>query len=100
MKKHARSNAARRPGEQELLLRAASRGAFGPCLVSVGWQDMSKPALVCLIVSRELPSGLVLPVVMLIDRTCLGVKDAFAAPALRPAEVAGLADRLGFAHGA
>lgn len=98
-KKQARSSAARRPGEQELLLRAASRGGFGPCFISVGWQDMNAPALLSLVVSRELPNGLVLPIVMLVDRTCLGVKDAFVAPTLRSPDVAGLADRLGFAHG-
>src|SRR3954452_18651840 len=55
-KKQARSSAARRPGEQELLLRAASRGGFGPCFVSVSWQDMNAPALLSLVVSRELPN--------------------------------------------
>ena len=98
-KKEARSLAARRPSELTLLLRSAARGAFGPCFVSSGWDDPGSPALVTVVVTRRLPTGELVPGTALVDRTCLGIKNAFASEPLEPRELTDYIAQLAEAHG-
>ena len=62
------------------LLRLASSAPFGPCWISDTLEDsVELPKLVTVVVTRVLPDGLLLPEMILVDRTCLGVKDAVVA---------------------
>ncbi|MDD9972313.1 MAG: hypothetical protein OXR73_39070 [Myxococcales bacterium] len=81
------------------LLASASKQPFGPCWVSAGWNDASHPELVSAVVTHELPNGLLLPGVALVDRTCLGVKDGFASEPLTPHEASQFAAKVGTPHG-
>ncbi|MBI2893404.1 MAG: hypothetical protein HYY06_07615 [Deltaproteobacteria bacterium] len=79
-KKRTRSGAARKPGNNQALIGTASRSPFGPCALSHGWDDEDGvPNLVSAVVTRRLPDGRLLPSLVLVDRTCLGVKDGFVA---------------------
>lgn len=63
------------------LVARAQRAPFGPCWVSTaldGEPNEESPALIRVVVSRRV-GGLLLPCVVLVDRTCLGVKNAFVA---------------------
>jgi hypothetical protein len=91
--------AARRPSGLDLLVRSAAREEFGPCFVSAAWDDRESPALVSVIVTRKLPSGHLVPGSALVDRTCLGVKDAFVMEPMPARDLAELVDRMGMAHG-
>jgi hypothetical protein len=72
--KKARASAARRAGPSVKLLAAAP---FGPCAVSAGWNsEEDLPHLVTVVVTRKLYGDRLFPVLALLDRTCLGVKDA------------------------
>src|SRR5262245_4545886 len=63
------------------LLRRASHLPHGPTFISAGWKrtDRALPELVTVIITRVIAKGLLFPVIVLVDRTCLGVKDAYAA---------------------
>jgi hypothetical protein len=91
--------AARRPSALALLARSAARGGFGPCFVSAAWDDLESPALVSVIVTRELPSGHLVTGTALVDRTCLGVKDAFLMEPMLARDLADVVDRMGAVHG-
>jgi hypothetical protein len=100
-KKAARRAAARRPSHEQLVVAAAARSPFGPCAVSVGWNrpEDGAPRLVTVVVTRRLPDGDLVPAVVLVDRTCLGVKNGTV---LEPVSDAGLTDwleELGAPHG-
>jgi hypothetical protein len=97
-KKHAAVQAARKPDAQTLLIRGAVRGEFGPCFINSEWSDLEIPALVSVVVTRKLPTGELLPVLALVDRTCLGVKNAFTAEPLVPHELAGFVESVGQVH--
>jgi hypothetical protein len=73
-----RKSAASLPGSRSAWIERARGAPFGPCWVSVALQekDVEEPALISVIVTRRL-AGLLLPSVVLVDRTCLGVKNAF-----------------------
>ena len=83
-KRRAQAVAAARPTELERLVRAAARLPFGPCAVSDGWNDESEPELVSVAITRSLPNGDLLPAIAIVDRTCLGVKNAVVAPPIAP----------------
>jgi hypothetical protein len=53
-KKRAPASTARRPNERDRFIRAAARGGFGPCFISIDWDDQSAPALLSVVVAREL----------------------------------------------
>jgi hypothetical protein len=91
--------AARAPSERQLLVKAAQRGSFGPCWVSVGWDELEMPELVSVLITRKLSDGLLLPGSALVDRTCLGVKDGFVAQPVRPSEVGDFVAHVGRIHG-
>jgi hypothetical protein len=61
------------------LVRAGAAAPFGPCWVSsaLGADDDPMPALITVIVTRQLRARQLLAHVALVDRTCLGVKNAF-----------------------
>jgi hypothetical protein len=87
-------------GSKRRLLAQAVNAPFGPCALSHGWRDDGEtPELVTAVVTRRLPDGNLLPALAMVDRTCLGIKDAFVAP---PVPVAGLDDfleQVGVTHG-
>ena len=78
-----RRNAAR-PGPsftQASILRQAAQLPHGQAYVSADFTDerMDPPRLVSVVGTRKAPGGIVLPALALVDRTCLGVKNAFVA---------------------
>jgi len=84
LKKQARQREARFQGAS--LLRVAQSAPFGPAWISASLSDLdsdpdseSLPALVTAVVTRRV-RGLLLAESMVIDRTCLGVKNAMLMP--------------------
>lgn len=57
------------------------------------------PALVSLIVTRKLTSGGLVVGTALVDRACLGVKDAFLKDLPVARDLEAFVERVGFAHG-
>ena len=70
-----------RPTSRELLRLAAGR-PLGPAFMSSGWEsgDPSLPELVSVIVTRRAPGQVLIGGLVLVDRTCLGVKNAMLLP--------------------
>lgn len=81
-------------------LRQAATLAHGPSYVSADFSltVMSPPRLVSVIVTRKVPGGQILPALALVDRTCLGVKNAFVAELMSPYEFDGFLLQVGQAH--
>lgn len=76
-KKTPKTGARSRAASGEMLKRA-KLGAMGPAWISKNyWSDEEKASLLTVILSRRVESG-ILPVFLLVDRTCLGIKGAFA----------------------
>ena len=98
-KKKARAIAARRPPPEVLIAGAAARSPFGPCYVSIGWDDDNEPQLVTLMVTRRLPDERLVAGIALVDRTCLGVKDGYMEGPLGEDELDELVDVVFQAHG-
>ncbi len=71
-----RAKAASSPGAQIAL---AATCPFGPAFMTGAWRfaDEEDPGLVSVILTRTLPDGSYVVLSCLVDRTCLGVKDAF-----------------------
>ena len=99
VKKRARLEAARRPSEDLLLVRAGSRAAFGPCFVSAGWDDTTAAGLVSVVVTRVLAPDELLPHCLLLDRTCLGVKNAMLCAPMTEDELDEFVESVGLPHG-
>lgn len=98
-KRNARIEAARRPSGEVLLARAGARAEFGPCFVSLGWDDAVEPRLVTLVVTRRLGVDELLPHTLLLDRTCLGVKNAMLSAPMTENELDEFIDKVGTRHG-
>jgi hypothetical protein len=99
-KKKKRAAQARRRDPEVLLVNAAARGPFGPCAISNRWDaEGDEPELVSLVVTRRLPDGDLVPLILLVDRTCLGVKDAFVAEKLDESDLDQLLEQIGEPHG-
>lgn len=98
-KKRSRIEAASRPSEEQLWVRAGSRAPFGPCFISSGWDDSATPRLVSLVVTRVLGGGDLLPHVLLLDRTCLGVKNAMLLAPMTDEELDDIVEQVGLPHG-
>jgi hypothetical protein len=98
-KKRSRIEAERRPSEEQLLARAGARAPFGPCFISAGWDDSTAPHLVTLVITRVLDGTDLLPHVLLLDRTCLGVKSAMLLAPMSDDELAELVEQIGLPHG-
>jgi hypothetical protein len=98
-KKNARALATQKSKELARLARSAGSAAFGPCYVSEGWDDLTSPALVTVVVTRQLSTRHLVPAIALVDRTCLGVKNAFPREPMLEGEFEDLLDDIGTAHG-
>jgi len=85
---------------QKAIERLAAASPFGPAFMSAGWRigDEKDPALVSLILSRALPDGTFVVEMCLVDRTCLGIKNAYVTPPLSRAALEDMVDRLQEAH--
>ena len=82
------------------LLSLAHRSPFGPAFATPEWSDETlPPKLVTAVLTRQLPDGRYIPQVLLLDRTCLGVKNAFVMEVITQTELDGLLDRLREHHG-
>jgi len=94
-KKNKRVVAARNAARSSLsssrsaTLKLAASSPFGPAFMSGAWrsEDELAPGLVSVIFTRVLPDRTFLVESCLVDRTCLGVKDAFVKGPLTPAEL-------------
>lgn len=82
------------------VLRQASTFPHGQAYVSADFAStqMNPPRLVSVVVTRKVPGGGVLPALALVDRTCLGVKNAFVAEVMTPYEFEGFLLEVGRAH--
>jgi hypothetical protein len=98
-KKRSRIEAANRPTEEALLVRAAARSEPGPCFVSAGWNDLTEPNFVSVVMTRRLGADELLAHSVLLDRTCLGVKNAMLSAPMTEEELHELVEELGVAHG-
>jgi hypothetical protein len=98
-KKKARAALARKPSAELLVLGAASHAPFGTCYVSAGWDDDSHPELVTVVVTRRLPDERLVAGIALVDRTCLGIKDAYFDGPMDEDELLDYMDEVGEVHG-
>lgn len=74
------------------MIRAARTAPFGPVFIGESVDVVEPiPGLVTVLVTRKLDRGKLLPEVVLIDRTCLGVKNAFV---MQPASEAELRETV------
>jgi hypothetical protein len=93
-----RKNAAQAlPTNLKALVARALNAPFGPCWVSTALDDELEgevPALITVVISRRV-GGLLLPCITMVDRTCLGVKNAFIAALQTELELERLAMDLG-----
>ncbi|APR83211.1 Hypothetical protein A7982_08560 [Minicystis rosea] len=82
------------------LLRQAALLPHGPSFVSADFTmtRMDPPRLVSVVVTRKVPGGMLLPALALVDRTCLGVKNAFVAELVSEYEFGGFVLEVGRAH--
>lgn len=82
------------------LERLAAASPFGPAFMSAGWRSAEEkdPALVSLILSRALPDGTFVVEMCLVDRTCLGIKNAYVTAPLSRAALEDMVNRLQEAH--
>jgi hypothetical protein len=97
-----KANAARpKPSLEERVLRAAAALPFGPAFMSATWDDADAdpPELVTIVITRRAPDGSVFPGIALVDRTCLGVKNAFIADPVPEPQLPALLARAGQGQG-
>jgi hypothetical protein len=82
------------------LLRQAALLPHGPSWVSADFTmaRMDPPRLVSVVVTRKAPGGVLLPALALVDRTCLGVKNAFVAEPLTEYQLGSFILEVGNAH--
>lgn len=97
-KKKARAKKPNASQGPNALLRQARTAEFGPAFLSPEWKDDElPPQLVTAIITRKLPGGRFVVQTMLVDRTCLGVKNAFVLP-MSQAELDDLVEQMGARH--
>src|SRR5262249_46055192 len=72
----------------------------GACFISADYDevDAAQPRLVTVLVTRRAPAHIVVPAIALVDRTCLGVKNAFVAKPILEVDLAPMVARIGRAH--
>jgi hypothetical protein len=81
------------------IVREAAALPPGPTFISADYAVLEEPPrLVTILFTRTSPVRIVVPTIVLVDRTCLGVKNAFIAKPLREREVSLLVQELGRAH--
>lgn len=82
------------------LVRLAASRPFGAAWVSDGYEsDPTPPSLVAVVVTRKLPGGLALAGIALVDRTCLGVKNAYVLGPAGEHEIAKRVEEIGVRQG-
>lgn len=83
------------------ILKMAGRLPFGPCFVSADWDQEvdGAPTLVTIVATRLSPQGVLIPAIALVDRTCLGVKNAFVAQPISEIELHRWLEPMRQAHG-
>jgi hypothetical protein len=100
--KEAREKAriALRPDRRDILRLAAGR-PFGPAYVSHDWDvaDGGIPRLVTVVVTRRGPAQALFGALVLLDRTCLGVKNALLLPPQTDLDLSWRMEDLGYAIG-
>ncbi len=84
----------------QAIIRQAALLPVGPSFISADWQvaDAALPRLVTVLVTRKAPGRIVVPAIALVDRTCLGVKNAFVAKPISELELPALVGQVGAAH--
>ena len=84
------------------IVRAVAGRPFGPAFVSEDWEDTDRPipALVSVVLSRRALGNLVVGALVLVDRTCLGVKNFMLFPPESELELAQRVARIGEGIGA
>jgi len=94
------ARAASAPPTQKTIERLAAASPFGPAFMSAGWRSAEEkdPALVSLILSRALADGTFVVEMCLVDRTCLGIKNAYVTAPLSRAALDDMVERLQEAH--
>lgn len=77
------------PASRTGLLRLATEAPWGPVWITSDLDDdvEGPPRLASIVTTRRLSGGLLLPFVALVDRTCLGVKNAFMMAPIRMQEI-------------
>jgi hypothetical protein len=80
--------------------RLAAEAPLGPAFMSASWKDSDEtnPGLVSVLVSKALADGTFVVTMCLVDRTCLGIKNAYSTTPVSGAELADMATRLRDAH--
>lgn len=81
------------PSAQASLIRAAVAWPIVGVHLGGAWRDASTPSLVGALVTRKMPNGQLFVASALVDRTCLGVKDAYVMRPLSRAEHAQLLEQ-------
>ncbi len=100
-REQARHQAARRPSPdtmgQAALVREAAGYPQGPAFLSGDWaeEDTAMPRLVTVVVTRRVPGGFVVPSIVLVDRTCLGIKNAFVARPFADSQIPAFIAKIG-----
>jgi len=85
---------------QKAVERLAGASPFGPAFMSTGWKedDETNPPLVSVLVSRALPDGTFVAEMCLVDRTCLGIKNAYVTQPISRVALEDMATRLQEGH--
>lgn len=79
--------------EQQIVDRLLSNPP-GPAFISRNWQIPSEPRLHCIVASRILDENTLVPVVILVDLGCVGVRDAYLSKPVTPDGLQDLVNRL------
>jgi len=89
------------PTNKTRLIQRASSFPHGPAFISPEWRESSDaiPGLVSIVVTRRAPSGLLVPGLALVDRTCLGVKRGFVGRPATPLELMDFLNEMARGHG-
>lgn len=84
----------------QAIIKQAALLPVGPTFISADWEDsdLALPRLVTVLATRKAPGRIVVPAIALVDRTCLGVKNAFVAKPISELELPALAAQIGAAH--
>jgi hypothetical protein len=84
----------------QAIIKQAALLPVGPTFISADWRDtdVALPRLVTILATRKAPGHIVVPSIVLIDRTCLGVKNAFVAKPISELELPAMASQIGAAH--
>ncbi len=91
------TRAATTPSSLNGVLRLAAQAPFGQAFMSPEWRS-AEPDLVSVVLTRQLENGSIVAGMALVDRTCLGVKNAFARQLHSKEELAELIELVGEAH--